>query len=276
MKTALWMARHLDGVPGVTVQELISELEGQVIERLLVQYKIEGNMWPLPFLFGVPNGGIRNWARYYVYQRQRDRDMFRLYGATLEQGRTDLEEATDALNATLTDHQVAQAPREFETPDLDAELDRRHEVKEYQAAVDHVEDGVTLPLDEYRALRFCLSHGGVHSMNTNGLHRHLSEVTHYKRQTITRHYRKATMKLIERAGKTDEVLRTKGITPTGVDRARRRRWIFGIRDDSDRLTEEEVCGLLKQAEITDTLADVLWAYGTSNRMYHKLRGTYER
>lgn len=282
IKTAQWILRSVHPFT-VDLDEVIADLEAVCIETLLEKYELGGNAWPLRYLFGKPNGGVRVWAMKYANKVRREGYTHYQYGSFTDEDGNDLEWKLKAANARITAGRVmasypgsrplgSGAPAEAEP---DPERDEQH-----SQAIATVEDGISLSLSEYRVMRFCLTH--AHTFENprspiTGLHGFLAAHTGVVRQNISRYYRNASYKLVEFAGLTEQTLRARNIDASVVDKARRKRWMYGVSLPEDRLTAEEIHGLLQAVKNAEdaTLADICWAYGINDRSYYNLREKYE-
>lgn len=283
VRTAQWIRATVEPLT-VDLDDIIVELESTCIEYLLRDYDMGERAWPLHYLFGRPRGVIRGWAMKRANAIRREAHTHYQYGlAMVDTGHgamtQDFETNLTIANAKAT--KIYSIPDAPETPDYGARLDKRKETERYEGMVDIIEDGVTLPLSEYRVMRFCMANAYTQDdpRPVTGLHGFLADHTGVKRRAISKYYRYAGYQLVEAAGLTESTLVAKGIVANGVSIERRARWIHGLNDpQQDRLTPVEIHGLLQAVAAVDTtpatLSDICWAYGVSDRSYYRLRDKY--
>lgn len=258
--TANWIVRT---VGGLELDDVIAETESAIIEYILRSYNMGERAWPLQYLFGRPNGVIRGWSMHYM-------NRIRRYRFTHMQWQQEDDDELNSLNMQATHRRIKTAPDQQTTAFDDTE----NEDYEVDPAVRAVDDGVTLPLREYRVMKFCLTNADTQSTYSPamGLHTYLAGASDVQRSTITKWYRQGQYRLIEALGQTDVVLARRGIRVVeGLNRDRRTMWIQGAPCDVS-LTQAEIRGLLNEAAHgAATLNDICWAYGISKRYYYKMR-----
>lgn len=285
VKLADWIRKTVYPIPA-DVQDLVAEIESVTIELILTKYDLGGRSWVLPYLYGKPKGGVYLWALKRANQLRREAathiscDVDANFAGDLN----DFENSITALNYTVTGQRIQSSPLPIidHTTDIEDRIDASRAPDMIQATIDRVDDGVTLSLQEYRTMRFCLNHAGTMSIGrpspVSGLQGFLTEQSGYSRKAINRSFRTASYKLIEVAGATAALLKARGIEAEGVRSDRRRRWILGVLLDDDKLTDAEIHGLLNTATALEdsdvTLIDVCWAYGVTDKTYRKLRERY--
>lgn len=256
---------------------LITETESALIEFLMHNYVMGERGYPLHYLFG-PNGAMHGWKLNYTNDARKYARTHFMLGSVAENSdansaalNTDLETKILNLNITATHGMIHSLPFNYASaPDEDV-VDIENAVTD---AMRIINDGVTLPLPEYRVMAFCLKNANPSSAAKSpmyGLHTHLSSVTKLHRTRVTYLFGSAAKRLTERMGASEKLLEAQGIdAPT----ARRKKWADG-KPTNNPLEPEEIYGLLTTAARKDlTLADVLWAYGVSSAYYYHLKTQY--
>lgn len=274
IKTAQWMHRTI-GPSSPNIDELVGEIETAVVMYLLQHYEMGEVAWPLHYLFAYPSGVIRGWAMNFTNKVRRYSQIHQSYGLADDPG-YDLEAKVAMQNARVTSQKVQSTPMSATYIDDEA-LDRRAEHSVIDRGVAAADDGVTLSLSEFRVMRFCMTNADTEHARSpvSGLHTWLANHTNVKRSTVTKYYRQGGYRVVEAVGKTDEVLAARGVRARRINKARRTRWLHGATTSTDRLTADEIHGLLTEAQRENvTLNDVCWAYGVSQRGYSKLRDRF--
>lgn len=246
LKIAKWV-RSRTGMP---IMDAVREMESVSIETLITTYVMGEVVPPIVYLFNDRYGAVRHWAVRTVAEAKKRRATDISYDAS----DLDLEQRVAQLNRLVTQHRVQTPP-----PPL-VEGETEDEVQARQALVDWVmriiEDGVTLPVAEYRVIRFCLSVGP-------GAHRYLQQVA--KRKQVSRLHAMGCRRIIEALGRKDAYLRSKGIRSGVVRRV----------DASRRLTADEILEVLRLLEEGHgTVMDVAWALGATDATVHNVRRRY--
>lgn len=253
--------------------DLVADIQSAIIETLMSNYKLGERAWPLYYLFARPRGVISGWAMRYIDKRRADArniplgydpslDWERLLinaNAVATQGRIQegphalsydgmdvLERAFTKEDDALADSGNISIPRPQDIAVATVPVEGRQVEFPYHATLSIVDDGRTLTAREFRVFAFCLRHAGDKVRGdtpVSGLHRHLGEKLGLDRSTVSRVFRRASSKIIEMTGRTDDVL---GVAlPAEVDLEARRQRILGVA--AQALTPDEEQALIELA-----------------------------
>ena len=140
----------------------LADLESYTIELILKKYVMGGVAYPLHWLFGRPHGYINLYANNYAKKTRQYESMQLLSGRN--------EEDEDDSSEPFYD------PRDEE----------EDTTKSTRVARDIIDDGITLTLQEYRILKFCLSNASDAKRPLSGLHVYLGQKTGLGRAKVTR------------------------------------------------------------------------------------------
>lgn len=243
---------------------LHGEVQSQIVEYLLTEYKLGERAWPLHFLFARPKGVMTGWALRYIEKANSDQ---RVLAAGFEPG-VEIEALVDDINASITSGWITQSP---DTPPATDESDDLRSDIPLSSARRTVEDGVTLTTREYRVLRFMLTHAEDHGLFTAtapgyGMRSRLAQQLDWPKRTVSRIYQQACHKIIEAHGHTDKVL---GLTQPPVNPAERRARVLKL-DERRPLTDDEALGLIQLADEIGSAA-ACQAYGVLDKTLITLR-----
>lgn len=146
--------------------DLIAEMESVIVEHILDHYIIGEIAYFTYYLFGYPNGVMRKWIMWRVNNNRK----------------------------FFSRHYLVDEPIVEETYDPYENQDN-HKV---QNALDHIEDGLTLRVSEYRVMKFCLknAHDDRPTRMVDGLHLYMAEKMEISRTRVTQHFRNAKNKLL--------------------------------------------------------------------------------
>lgn len=263
-KTARWVAARTGG----SVENAVMDMESVAVETLLSDYVMGELAPPLVWLFNQKYGGIRHWAVRTVAAAARDQELHLSYGSigtepsSANENGVDLEARLTQLNRAATGGFVRMtAPPMFDGSLAEAEaLDNERVL----AALDIVEDGKTLPVAEYRVLKFCLANAYGNERMTDWLHQHLASVMGISRQNVSRLYGMAYRRVLDAVGMRGSYLRARGIEAPKTRRVNR----------TKPLTVDEVIAALHILEVSRgraTLLDVAWALGVTDKTVLSLR-----
>lgn len=164
------LARYAVKGTNIDPDTALADLESFTMDQIQHVYLMGETFWPLPFLFGKPDGRVRRFAGAYSKKTKR-------FEATHV-----LEGGDSAFGNPAWDNHVESEPEE-----LDNELTR--------AARGVVDDGITLSLTEYRVMKFCLSNASDAKRPLNGLHVYLARTTGQPRTKVTKFFKDASDKV---------------------------------------------------------------------------------
>jgi hypothetical protein len=257
----------------MSTEELYQDLASRTIEGLTTRYVLGDTRHPLRWLFAAQTGFIpAHLYRRVRQERRRDGVLFRLDD-------TDFHQGVQRLNRWLTDGVVQTAP---DCSYMPREYDEAAELRtQTSAALRVLEDGVTLPVAQYRVLRFCLNNAQEHlqeaSHMTSGLHQHLADHAGRPRRWASRQYARAWRRLLDATGHSQGFLAARGLhIPTSPEATRRRRDRLlrrpQLNSNEQLLSEEEIQQLLRTQA---TAADLAWAYGISEDLVYRLRRRFK-
>lgn len=246
---------------------LHGEVQSQIVEYLLTEYKLGERAWPLHFLFARPKGVMTGWALRYIERANSDQ---RVLAAGFEPG-VEIESLVDDINASITSGRISQSP---DVPSTTDEPDDLRSDIPLNSANRTVEDGVTLTTREYRVLRFMLTHAEDHGLFTAtapgyGMRSRLAQHLDWPKRTVSRIYQQACHKIIEAHGHTDKVL---GLAQSPVDPGERRARVLKL-DERRPLTDDEALGLIRLADEIGNAA-ACQAYGVLDKTLIALRKRY--
>jgi len=229
------------------LSDALTEAESIAIVTLM-SYSMGQKSHPLRWLFSHQNGAVSRWAwnKVRVHRRLRRREL------------------KSVPNKVILPRSVQQMSEQYEEYDVDYEFKQKRDL-----ALEAVEDGHTLSLEEYRVMRFCLSNNG----KSIRLHKDLSEQWGLSRSRISTLYSSATRRVLDAAGLAPSFLASRGIRVPRSKAANKRRRVMRARQELEEgLNEEEAKELLAQLELgTATAMDLAWAYGVTYQMVIGLR-----
>lgn len=216
-------------------RDIRHDLESFLIEALLRLYR-HGPIHPLHYLFGRPNGVALHWARHYVVRHYSYARAVYLYGTTataaLErhpgsayQPAGDFEKAIRVLNIAAGNYTVTSSPLDASVPAPESTLiDTAERLSAAEAILD---DGLTLPLHEYRVLRFCLANArsAPRKGAVRGLQNYLADQMGVSRRVVCRLFARASQRLVDATGMTERRLAAVGLPlQSATARSFRSRW----------------------------------------------------
>lgn len=269
-RVARWTRRKI-GSSEMTLRDYVAVIQSVAIESLSVHYVLGSHMHPMLWLFVRPFGAVTLWAQQHIRTVRRDRSRVIHLESMSRSGLDDIDEKIRRANSLATNRQVQAGPPGvvFEPIEFDARFQDRARAAHILTVLD---DGVSLSVDEYRVLAFCLSnaHAGRHA--TDGLHLALANVMKVPRSRITRIYGVGLRKLLDASGEAARFLRARGIETQAVTSQRRR--VRTLRNGRDELSAEEVIEVLAlRAKGGVSIQDLVWIYGVTE---HFLRRVIQR
>lgn len=261
-RVATWVRRRT----GLDREEIIADIESVVIESLLEQYVMGELVPPIVWLFHERLGAVRHWAVRTVYEAKQRNSIHRSYDddSTVSQHAgepiADLEMRVTHLNRGSTRGFIHSPPPIQDHVD-ESPSDAVRE--QCQRALAILEDGVTLPVAEYRVLAFCLRHARGTSRSTDWLHQHMAQAFGMSRKDVSRLYGMAYRRLLDAMGLRDSYLKARGLKPPKTRRV----------DRSQPLSEAEIeaAAVFIRAHPNATVLDTAMALGVTDTMVHRLR-----
>lgn len=165
---------------------ILMDLQSTFIEHLVKLYTMGDVGYPVHYLFGFPKGSMTRYVSSVITKRRKT-------SANMAQHWND-------LNGDDDDEIVhGDSIVEFQDP---TEVSR---VKALARELkDIIDDGVTLRLDEYRVLKFCLDNASDARRPLSGLHIYLSRVMGVVRSRITRIWADSLLKVRDASGFEEE------------------------------------------------------------------------
>lgn len=161
----LKLAMHAIKGTRIELDVAIADLESKTMEYLQRNFVLGDRGYPLHYLFNIPKGAVCRYANTYTKDAHKyENGTVFVASGVLEEGTTE-EEADDPL----------------------ADLVRQ--------AREVVDDGITLTLQEYRVLKFCLMNASDAKRPLNGLHVYLARAMNVIRARVTRVYADAREKV---------------------------------------------------------------------------------
>lgn len=284
VRLALWVVRRARGYARLDAVEVRQDLESAVFTGLRTSYVMGEGVGPLRWLFGR-TGCVRREAHHILRRAKQDARVLR-YGSTScsaqptggrTQAAVDLESEVAFLNAFATDNRIRTPPPALEPytptqPEAQAEY--------IQHALEVVDDGVTLTLEEYRVLRFCLAHASkTRRTPVEGLLVRYSEVVGLRLQCVQETYTLATRHLADAVGLGEVVQQTRHVGHVD-ESVRRRRAAFRAQAPVNstaglRLSREEILAIVLPGEApTPTVVDLAWALGVTPRVVYRHRARW--
>lgn len=152
----------------IDLDTALADLQSMTIELIQKTYVMGDVAYPLHFLFGEPKGRILLYAKNYARSEKRFDEHHALYA-----------------NPNDVEEEEGYDPQSDEDTTTDST----------RIARDVLDDGLTLTLQEYRVLSFCLANASDQKRPVNGLHVYLGRVMAQPRAKITKLSSDATEKL---------------------------------------------------------------------------------
>lgn len=166
------LAKHAIRGTSIDIGVALSDLESQTIEYVQHYYVMGEIAYPLHYLFGQPNGVMGHFANNYARKTRRYEDTHVL-----------------ELDSPRWSEKHENVPDTSEEDEAETETTRQARLV--------VDDGITLNLQEYRVLSFCLRNAVEAKRPLNGLHVFLARTMGLARARITKLYADACKKLVE-------------------------------------------------------------------------------
>ena len=183
-------ARARVGNGYIDVDSLILDLESRVIECLLDEngYRIGESAYLTEYLFGTnpKTGWVRKWILWNFSRSQRFYKKHTLSGGNPK---------SDAYQTIPEQDRAAIADYEVDTSHESSAISK----DTIDSIFEIINDGITLNVNEFRVLAFCLAHANESNRTRliDGTHTYLSEIMSVSRPRITKLYAVAKKKLIE-------------------------------------------------------------------------------
>lgn len=284
-KTKRWIDNAIRPhvVDSTTLQ---AEIECVVIERLMFKYVLGERASPIQYVFEHRNG-IQDWALRYANELRRYYKTNFVFGLVSDADDEDqsheneFETQIRSLNSASTRGVVHDLPLGFDSDEAAAEGSGADEAPSVTTALNLLKDGVTLNLQEYRILAFCLRNANTNTPKVTsrsaarGLHVYLSKIMKLHRTRVTRLYANATRRLIESAGRADNHFMAKGIVVPPELAKRRTNWANG-KASRTALPPDVAEHLFEEVEAGGKISDICAAYGISDSHYYRLRAKYRK
>jgi len=181
--------------PGMSMDQLLTDMQSTMIEYLLYDYKIGDRGRATPYLFDPHQGFLTKWVKWIVGKNRRFYSHHEFHsGSSNSDGDTD-EEYQDAESGGKSNSWMSILEGGSHCNDADNET-----TSMIQEVSDIIEDGVTLNSNEYRVIKFCMQHANESNStrHIDGLHISLAKLMHVSRPRITRLYKRARDKLRKR------------------------------------------------------------------------------
>lgn len=181
LREATSVMKGLDPQDGhVDFDAVMADLESAVIVALVHHYIVGEIAYPLYYLFGPRSGVVTHFAAAYAQRQRKQQRTFVL---------------AEDVYAHVHGHEEPAAPED----DIDARLDRARTRDVIATARQVIDDGLSLSLDEFRVMRFCLTNADETSKRpTNGLHAHIATRMGLVRSWVTKLAADATRKIVDR------------------------------------------------------------------------------
>lgn len=189
-------ARSRVGDVYIDMRSLLMDLESRVIECLLSPdgYKIGGPAFLTHYLFGTSphTGWVKKWILWNFTKDQKFYKRHMLLDIYSDQEKDD--------TTSYSHHEsklVAAAIADYESSQVDP-YDRNNSMS---AVREIVEDGVTLNVNEYRVISFCMTYANESNRSRliDGTHTYLAEIMGVSRPRITRLFFTARTKITNAA-----------------------------------------------------------------------------
>lgn len=176
------------------VDEVTRDVESAIVEYLLDHYQMGELAYPLYFLFGGKSGVMYRWSLAYAARlRKAWQDKYPI-GGTGVSDEGDFEDRLDRLESSATSGMISTRPNaEISEEDSITEgIDQRAAAQRIMTLVD---DGISLDLDEYRVMVFCLENVNERGRALNGLHAFMADRLGVARSRVTRLFHDAARQL---------------------------------------------------------------------------------
>lgn len=264
LKVSQRLVEKLGSHGQASVGEILGELQSHIAEVLLTQYDVGDFGHPMHYLFDRKTGVVTNWAREYRRKHRQFYGTHMLYGDDTDTG--EIEAQIGKLNRSATNGRVQSSPFNPAWPKQTKPTPHQQTIKN---ALTIVDDGMSLSLNEYRVMRFCLTHAREDGSRRiiGGLHRYLSDAMDTSRDIVSRHFQQAERRIIDAVGQTNLILKQRGVDVRSIPRYRKKRIrrVRGLTGSASRLTVQEIIDAMAFVEQNKgaALADIAWAWGVS-------------
>jgi hypothetical protein len=257
--------------------DMMRDLETEAVVALLSDYRMGEATHPLRWLFGQPHGAIARYAQQEVQRTQRKRGRMFSYGSVSgEANDASFDDRLRRLNHVITGGKMNTLPAE--TSVLPDEYDPLAEIRLLtQDVLAVVDDGVTLPLDEYRIFRFCLTNAREDvRVPTSRLHADLAQRFRMPRKTISYLYGRAYRRVLEVVGQVEAHLRRRGL-PLPKSAARRRQNVRLHRFETIPLSSEEIAEIVRIRKTNSRISvpDLAFAFGVEDTIIYRLQRRFQ-
>ena len=177
--------------------EVEADVRAAIVEYLLGHYQMGELAFPLYFLFGGKSGVMYRWSLAYASRIRKAWKNTYPMGSVSTTSEGSLEDRLDRLQSAATTGIVGswsggERPGEREAA-LAGRIDRKKRTRLARAVVD---DGASLPLDEYRIMAFCMANANERGRPINGLHAFMSARMGVVRSRVTRLFHDAGRRLV--------------------------------------------------------------------------------
>jgi hypothetical protein len=277
LRMGKWVATRT----GMPLRDAVAEMESVAVESLIRDYSMGERVPPIVWLFNEKLGSVRHWAVRTVAVARKQRSRCLSYGgigseanvqATSDSGTdiADLETRLIRLNYIATGNRVHSAP-----PGIADEPEARNgDIEELCArALEIVHDGQTLPVTEYRILKFYMMNARENEQRMlDWVHKHMCGVLGLQTQSVSRLYGLAYRRLLDAVGLSKQYLAKRGIK-TNIPKRRS--------DSESRswLTADEIIETLRVVDEAKTngdatYIDIAWALGMTDMTLLNVRKRY--
>lgn len=257
---AKWVARR--------TRQDVSEIRHDLINAMydgLRAYVIGERYTPIQWLFG-PKGAVRHAALNLIRQSVRSRSTLSYGGTADASAGKSFEGRLARLNAHATSHRVAALPMETVASEHDAVDPSAAATAMASWVQEVVEDGVTLTLEQYRVVRFCMQWTDPsRACVVQGALAQYARLRGVTKSYVQQVYTEAKHRLADAIGVGDTLLRRQGLD--ALRRAARQR--TSERQRRRALLPEDIADIGRHPHVP--AVDLAWALGLSERVVRRFR-----
>ena len=192
--------------PNLDADQIFADMQTTAIEYLLYDYKIGDRGRATPYLFDPQHGFLTKWVRWAAGKQRKFYSQHELYSplAPSDDDNSSTNAEDDGKGAYhiqySAQNRVAGTSWDAIRQSGDTQNEDTAPSELVKRSMEIIDDGITLNSNEYRVIKFCLAHSNEAnaSRHIDGLHIYLTRLLDVSRPRITRMYRRAKVKIINR------------------------------------------------------------------------------
>jgi hypothetical protein len=191
--------RQQGHAPGMSMDQLLLDMQSTAIEYLLYDYKIGDRGRATPYLFDPHQGYLTKWVKWMVGKHRRfysHHELYSPYDAPTDENDNQQYDQQDMGGSSWDS--IMEGSSSAYWSERDSDKDTTNDMILKVSTI--IEDGITLNSNEYRVIKFCMANGNESNAtrHIDGLHIYLARLMGVSRPRITRLYKRAKDKIRKR------------------------------------------------------------------------------